>query len=78
VPINTPQAPAQPVAPKQVVASASAPSAATAEKRVHATLDGSSAIAAPAKSAGSQVSDHNDADADEAQTKHVASAEFGA
>jgi hypothetical protein len=73
VPINAPQAPAQPVAPKQVVASASAPSAGTAEKRVHVTLDG----AAPAKSAGSQVSEHND-DADEVQTKHVASAEFGA
>jgi hypothetical protein len=76
VPIITPQAPAQP-APKQVVASASPTSSGTSEKRVHATLDGAPAITAPAKSAP-QVSEHNNtADAD-AQTKHVASAEFGA
>jgi Transglycosylase SLT domain len=79
VPINTPQAPAQP-APKQVVASASpSSSSGSGEKRVHVTLDGAPAITAPAaKSSAPQASDHNDtADAD-AQAKHVASAEFGA
>jgi hypothetical protein len=76
VPIITPQAPAQP-APKQVVASASPTSSGTSEKRVHATLDGAPAITAPAKSAP-QASEHNNTDDADAQTKHVASAEFGA
>jgi hypothetical protein len=78
VPINTPQAPAQPVAPKQVVASASTSTAASSEKRVHVSLDGAPAITAPAKSTGPQASERNETDDAEAQTKHVASAEFGA
>jgi soluble lytic murein transglycosylase-like protein len=76
VPIITPQAPAQP-APKQVVASASPSNSGTGEKRLRVTLDGAPAITAPAKSAP-QASDHNNTDDTDAQTKHVASAEFGA
>jgi hypothetical protein len=57
VPINAPQAPVQ-AAPKQVLASASA------DKRVHVTIDTS-------KKPGAQ-------DDGDAETKHVASAEFGA
>jgi soluble lytic murein transglycosylase-like protein len=76
VPIITPQAPAQP-APKQVVASASPSNSGTGEKRLRVTLDGAPAITAPAKSAP-QASDHNNTDDADAQTKHVASAEFGA
>ena len=76
VPIITPPAPVQP-APKQVVASASPSNSGSGEKRVHATLDGAPAITAPAKSAP-QASDHNNTDDADAQTKHVASAEFGA
>jgi hypothetical protein len=77
VPINTPQAPAQP-APKQVVASVSPSTSGTGEKRVHVTLDGAPAITAPAKSSAPQVSNHNETDDADTQTKHVASAEFGA
>ncbi|CAH2787791.1 MAG: FIG016425: Soluble lytic murein transglycosylase and related regulatory proteins (some contain LysM/invasin domains) [uncultured Caballeronia sp.] len=77
VPINTPQAPAQP-SPKQVVASVSPSTSGTGEKRVHVTLDGAPAITAPAKSSALQVSDHNETDDADTQTKHVASAEFGA
>ncbi|QIE23079.1 Transglycosylase SLT domain protein [Caballeronia sp. SBC1] len=78
VPIITPQAPVQP-APKQVVASASPTSSGTGEKRVHVTLDGAPAITAPsAKLAAPQASDHENTDDADAQTKHVASAEFGA
>jgi Transglycosylase SLT domain len=76
VPIITPPAPAQP-APKQVVASASPSNSGTSEKRLRVTLDGAPAITAPAKSAP-QASDHNNTDDADAQTKHVASAEFGA
>jgi hypothetical protein len=71
VPIVTPQPPVQ-SAPKQVVASNG-----STDKRVHVTLDGASAISAPAKAAAPQGADRNDADND-SQTKHVASAELGA
>jgi len=73
VPINAPQAPAQPV-PKQVLASATSASS-DGGKRVHATLDGAKAITAPKSDAPSQ--DQNDAVSDSAP-KHVASAELGA
>jgi hypothetical protein len=69
VPVNTPQAPAQP-APKQVVASTES------NKRVHVTLD-SAKVSAPSKAAAADSSDQDDA-ATEVQTKHVASADFGA
>ena len=78
VPIITPQAPVQ-SAPKQVVASASPTSSGTGEKRVHVTLDGAPAITAPsAKLSAPQANGHDNTDDADAQTKHVASAEFGA
>jgi soluble lytic murein transglycosylase-like protein len=77
VPIITPQAPT-PSTPKQVVASASPSNTGTSEKRVHVTLAGAPAITAPAKSSAPQASDRNDTDDTDAQTKHVASTEFGA
>jgi hypothetical protein len=81
VPINAPQAPAQPVAPKTVVASANAPSNGSADKRVHFTLDGAAPITAPAiKATSPQASDRNDTDDAETQAKHEhgGSWEFGA
>jgi hypothetical protein len=80
VPINAPQAPAQPVAPKTVVASTSGPGNGSSDKRVHFSLDGASAITPPAKAANApQANDHNDTDENaETQAKHVASTEFGA
>jgi len=80
VPINAPQAPAQPVAPKTVVASANAPANGSTEKRVHFTLDGVPPITAPAKATSPQASDRNETDDAEAQAKHEhgGSWEFGA
>jgi soluble lytic murein transglycosylase-like protein len=78
VPINTPQAPAAPVAPpKQVVASVT-----PSEKRVHVTLGSDASTASPsvaAKPVDPPVSSNrDDVDDAEAQAKHAASPEFGA
>ena len=84
VPINAPQAPAQPVAPKTVVASTNATSNGSADKRVHFTLDGATPITVPAiKGASPQASDRNDTnDTNDAETQakheHGGSWEFGA
>jgi hypothetical protein len=80
VPINAPQAPAQPVAPKTVVASANAPAAGSADKRVHFTLDGVAPITAPIKAVSPQAGDRNETDDAETQAKHEhgGSWEFGA
>jgi len=77
VPIITPPAPA-PSAPKQVVASASPSTSGTSEKRLHVTLAGAPAITPPAKSSAPQATDRNETDDADAQSKHVASTEFGA
>jgi hypothetical protein len=72
VPINTPQAPVQQVAPKQVVASA-----APTDKRVHFTMDNAPAAPAASKPVEPPVSSRDGADADE-QAKRSASPEMGA
>jgi hypothetical protein len=70
VPINAPQAPAQPVAPKTVVASANAPANGSTDKRVHFTLDGVPPITAPAKATSPQASERNETDDADTQAKH--------
>ncbi|HHL4077474.1 MULTISPECIES: lytic transglycosylase domain-containing protein [Burkholderia] len=72
VPINAPQAPAQPAKP--IVTAAAVTAAAGGAKRVHATLDGTTSIKAAPKEAASQ----DDASVDTAKQSHGDHSELGA
>ncbi|MPV56945.1 transglycosylase SLT domain protein [Burkholderia sp. HI2761] len=72
VPINAPQAPAQPAKP--IVTAAAVTAAAGGAKRVHATLDGTTSVKAAPKEAASQ----DDAGVDTAKQSHGDHSELGA
>ncbi|KGB98455.1 transglycosylase SLT domain-containing protein [Burkholderia cepacia] len=72
VPINAPQAPAQPAKP--IVTAAAVTAAAGGAKRVHATLDGTTSIKAAPKEAAPQ----DDASVDTAKQSHGDHSELGA
>ncbi|ONX81279.1 lytic transglycosylase domain-containing protein [Burkholderia cenocepacia] len=72
VPINAPQAPAQPAKP--IVAAAAVTAAAGGAKRVHATLDGATTVKAAPKEAAPQ----DDASVDTAKQSHGDHSELGA
>ncbi|MEK6354698.1 MAG: lytic transglycosylase domain-containing protein [Burkholderia cenocepacia] len=72
VPINAPQAPAQPAKP--IVTAAAVTAAAGGAKRVHATLDGTTSVKAAPKEAASQ----DDASVDTAKQSHADHSELGA
>ena len=71
VPINAPQAPAQPAKP---IVTAAVTAAAGGAKRVHATLDGTTSVKAAPKEAASQ----DDASVDTAKQSHGDRSELGA
>ncbi|HHT8990988.1 TPA: transglycosylase SLT domain-containing protein [Burkholderia cenocepacia] len=72
VPINAPQAPAQPAKP--IVTAAAVTAAAGGAKRVHATLDGATTVKAAPKEAAPQ----DDASVDTAKQSHGDHSELGA
>ncbi|HEF5871819.1 TPA: lytic transglycosylase domain-containing protein [Burkholderia cenocepacia] len=72
VPINAPQAPAQPAKP--IVTAAAVTAAAGGAKRVHATLDGTTSVKAAPKEAAPQ----DDASVDTAKQSHGDHSELGA
>ncbi|NTZ06232.1 lytic transglycosylase domain-containing protein [Burkholderia metallica] len=72
VPLNAPQAPAQPAKP--IVTAAAVTAAAGGAKRVHATLDGTTSVKAAPKEAASQ----DDASVDTAKQSHADHSELGA
>ncbi|WP_175820364.1 lytic transglycosylase domain-containing protein [Burkholderia sp. BCC0419] len=72
VPLNAPQAPAQPAKP--IVTAAAVTAAAGGAKRVHATLDGTTSVKAAPKEAASQ----DDASVDTAKQSHGDHSELGA
>ncbi|MDN7931070.1 transglycosylase SLT domain-containing protein [Burkholderia metallica] len=73
VPINAPQAPAQPAKP--IVTTAAVTAAAGGAKRVHATLDGTTSVKA---AASKDASPQDDASVDTAKQSHGDHSELGA